>query len=450
MPEPLRKVRPTPTTQFLANPHRGCCTYNAFNGDPLNMTAEQADSLRAQVSAGELAATDGYLPCTVAYFRWFWSDFQLAEDRFDFSAIERALENCRRTGQTLIARVMPYGGGGAPQIPAWYAAKYPVERGVAGHPDVLRPNHDSPEYLNAFGTLLRELGSRFDKHPQFEGLDMSFVGPWGEGGSCSVEQAERFAKVYQTAFPRSFRFSLTDLNLLSTAIPTGAGWRADAFGDLRKLGSPLVTKDVSWNHMYDVYPRDIGEARAGDAWKRAPVLLETFHSPKIWSEMGYDIPFLLRQALKYHATFFNPKYTAVPTRIFDSLAQFCANIGYNFVFRQACYQSSAKTSGTFKFTSWIENTGVAPLYRNYTFALRLRQGDREEILLVDDADPRTWLPGDIWINREIALPPGLKPGNLELAAGIVDSETGEARVSFAAEENFSDRWLALGYVELAE
>ncbi len=451
MSEPFRKVRLTPTKQFLANPHRGCCTFHAFNGDPLFVLSQELDSIHAHISAADLYVAEGYLPCTVAYFRWFWAELQPEEDRFDFTPIEKSLDTCRRTGQTLIVRIMPYGGRGAPQLPAWYASKYPVERGVPRHPDTLRPNHDSAEYLQCFGTLLRELGSRFDRHPQFEGLDMSFVGPWGEGGlPCSVEQAAQFAAVYQQAFPNSFRFSLTDFNLLTTAIPTGAGWRADAFGDISKRGSPAVTKDVSWNHMFDLYPREVAEGQASDVWKTAPVLLETFHSPKVWNERGFDIPFLLQQGLKYHASYFNPKYVAIPPRVFDQIEEFCAHLGYNFVFRQACYQSTAKANGTFKFTSWIENIGVAPLYRHYDFALRLRQGDREEILLLDGVDPRAWLPGDIWITRDIPLPQGFKPGVLELAAGIVDPESGETRVSFSVEENFSDRWLSLGFIELTE
>jgi hypothetical protein len=451
MPEAVRKVRPTPTRQFMANPHRGCCTHQALNGEPLFVLTQDNPKGHVRMEPSDLYVADGYLPCTVAYFRFFWTDLQPAEDRFDFSPVEKALEGCRQAGQTLIVRIMPYGGRASPQLPAWYAKKYLVERGVPRHEDIIRPDHDSAEYLNIYGNLLRELGSRFDEHPQFEGLDMSFVGPWGEGGvAVSLEQCERFAKLYQETFPNSFRFSLTDHNLFTTAIPTGAGWRADSFGDDSRRGSPAVSKDVSWNHMYDLYPAELGECRAWDVWKGAPVLLETWNSPKVWNERGFDIPFILQQGLKYHATYFNPKYTAIPPRIFDAVEDFCDHLGYNFIYRQAWFDCIVKTTGKFKFRTWIENVGVAPLYRHYDFALRLRQGDREEIMLLDGVDTRTWLPGDIWINREIPLPQGFKPGNIEIAAGIVDPESGIPRVSFSVQENFSDRWMSLGWMELTE
>ena len=35
MPEVIRRVRPTPVEDYLSNPHRGCCTFQHFNGDEL-------------------------------------------------------------------------------------------------------------------------------------------------------------------------------------------------------------------------------------------------------------------------------------------------------------------------------------------------------------------------------------------------------------------------------
>ncbi|MCW8129141.1 MAG: DUF4832 domain-containing protein [Planctomycetota bacterium] len=447
----MRKVRPTPTQRFLANPHRGCCTFHAFNGDPLYLLFQEVDAMPPHTPAGDWFVADGYLPSTVAYFRWHWTSLQPEENRFDFSLVESALEHARKSGQTLALRIMPYGGRGTPQLPEWYARQYPVERVDPNDPEVLRPNHDSPEYLDKFGTMIRALGERFDGHPQFESIDLSYIGPWGEGGiPCQVDQCERFAKVYQEAFPRAFRFAITEYNHIVTAIPTGAGWRGDALGDMSTRGSSTVTQDVSWNHMFDLYPKEVSEGGASEVWRTAPVFLDAHHAPKFWFEKRLNAEFILQQGLKYHASYFNPKSVAIPPPLMPAVEAFCERIGYRFVYRQACYQASARKDTSFRFTTWIENTGVAPLYRHYEFALRLRQGDREEILVLEGIDPRTWLPGDVWINREIPLPQGLRPGVAELAAGLIDPQSGETRVSFAVEESFSDRWLSLGYLEIVE
>ena len=98
--------------------------------------------------------------------------------------------------------------------------------------------------------------------------------------------------------------------------------------------------------------------------------------------------------------------------------------------------------------SWIENVGVAPIYRRYNFALRLKQGDHEEIIVLDDIDIRKWLPGDVIINRAVPLPASIKSGWADLAVGLIDPASKEARISFAVEEVFSDRWAALGGIEV--
>jgi hypothetical protein len=103
--------------------------------------------------------------------------------------------------------------------------------------------------------------------------------------------------------------------------------------------------------------------------------------------------------------------------------------------------------GRFQFQAWIENVGVAPIYRRYDFALRLRQGDHEAILPLPEIDIRTWLPGDTLIDCSVSVPAGFQPGWAELAAGLVDPVTHKARVRFAAKELFSDGWLSLGDIE---
>ena len=99
------------------------------------------------------------------------------------------------------------------------------------------------------------------------------------------------------------------------------------------------------------------------------------------------------------------------------------------------------------FESWIENVGVAPLYHHYDFALRFRQGDNAFIVPCKDVDVRTWLPGDTCMDRKVTLPKGLRPGLVELSAGLIDAKK-QCKVSFANKPRFFDRWLQLGKMEV--
>jgi len=448
MPETLRRVRPTPTNAYLANPHRGCCTFQHFNGDDLypgNTWSEEGPITFPKRKFSGVAP--GYLPTTVSYCRWFWEIFEPEEGRYDFSVIEKSIETAKARGQTLAIRLMAFGSAGQPQVPAWYAKKYPTVSVTSGQFTDARPVHDSPEYLYKFGALIRACGARFDGHPLIETMDVGYIGPWGEGdGEMSVAQMRRFNDVHKEAFSKTARLIEVCDEQGKVGIESGAGWRWNCYGDMGDAGSSHVLKVNSWNHMYDAYPNAVHHARAQERWKTQPVHFETCGVPMDWYDRGYDIDFILQQGLKYHPTYFMPKSTALPAAWMDKLADFCNHIGYRFVLRQAIVPTEITARGAIKIHLWVENVGVAPLYRPYELALRVRQGERDTLLTVPAADPRTWLPGDTIIEATLNATDSIKPGPAELALGLLDPATREARVSFAVKEVFSDRWVALGPV----
>ena len=200
--------------------------------------------------------------------------------------------------------------------------------------------------------------------------------------------------------------------------------------------------------MY-AYPSMVVTAGAQDAWQTAPVHLETCNVPMKWYERGGDIDFIIQQGWKYHGTYFMPKSTALPAPWLEKLKAFCRRLGYRFVYRFARIHTFAFRPGEFQFTTWIENVGVAPIYRRYDFALRLRQGDREETVVFTDVDIRKWLPGDAWIDKWVRLPEGFTAGEVTISAGLVAPEGGdEVRVRFAVEEQDEDGWVRLGAIRV--
>jgi len=461
--------RPTPTDDYLGNPHKGCCTFQHFNGDavfpgmkwieagPVEFPSPVHRTVTYPASDPDMdyGTAPGYLPTTVAYCRWFWHAMEPEDDLYDFSMIDGALATAHARGQTLAVRFSPFGyvPGGQPGLPHWYAKKYPTQ--PYHDVDQCAPVYDSPEYLKVWGRLVKEFARRYDADPGLESVDVAFIGPWGEGeGQCSQEQCDRFAEIYQAAFKHTPRLALiagdpVKGDQMRASVSRGSGWRADGFGDLMKpVGRSEVPRHREWNHMYDCYPRRIAEAGARDAWQTAPIHFETMWVPMFWYEHGFDIDFILQQGLKYHATYFMPKHTPLPEPWMEKFAAFCRRLGYRYVFRQATIDRTVSPQGSFGFQAWIENVGVAPIYRRYDFALRLRQGGSEHIEVLHDVDIRTWLPGDVWLNEQIALPESFRPGWVEISAGLVDPQTRKACVNFAIEERFGDRWALLGGIEV--
>ncbi|HEY3324647.1 MAG TPA: DUF4832 domain-containing protein [Planctomycetota bacterium] len=450
MAEVVRRFRPTPTNEDLGNPHKGCCTFQHFSGDELFPgTTWSEEGPLVFPAPKQLPVIDGYLPSTVSYCRWFWTVMEPEKGRYDFSMIDKALETCAQRGQTLAVRLMAYGSSTQPQVPVWYAQKYPMAERKLKSAVWRVPVHDAPEYVEHWGGFVREFARRYDNNPLLESIDVTYIGPWGEGdGECSPEQCRRFAQLWREAFKRTPRLCMIGGDQMRAGIQSGAGWRCDCFGDLRNAGSHEVARTSSWNHTFDLYPWEIHEGGADEQWKKAPVHYETCWVPLAWHQQGYDIDLIIQQGLKFHGTYFMPKSTALPQAWMEKLADFCRHLGYRYIFRQALLDSKVPVGGAFMFKSWIENVGVAPIYRKYDLAIRFRQGDLEEIVTVGDVDIRTWLPGDVLLDKKIKLPAGLKPGWSELAVGLIDPQTKEARVSFAAKEVFSNRWLALGGIEV--
>ena len=235
---------------------------------------------------------------------------------------------------------------------------------------------------------------------------------------------------------------MIDANQLVVGVATGAGWRCDCFGDLRAPGSETVPKHLSWNHTYDYYPMAVATTGAGDVWRTAPVHFETCWVPMAWYQRAEDIDFIIEQGLKYHGTYFMPKSTALPEAWMDKLAAFCRKLGYRFVLRQSTTDRQAPAQGTFRFQCWIENVGVAPIYRRYPFALRLTQGQRSHIIHTN-ANILEWLPGDIYVHEQAPIPDFFEPGQIMLHAGLIEPATGQPRVRFAVEESDAEGWVPL-------
>lgn len=427
---------------LLINPGKGCATFQRFNGDPLNEGTRWSEEGPLEFPPAEKEVADRYLPCTVAYCRWFWEILEPQEGRFDWSMVERSLETARKRGQTLQVRLMPHGSVNQPQLPEWYQDKYPTALGgKKASGKYVEANYDDAEYFDTWGKVIHEFAARFDGHPDLESVDMAFIGPWGEGaGEISEAQVDRFVDLYFDVHKKTALLANTDGYQLECGIGRGAGWRCDCFGDLGFFGR-------KWNHTYDAYPKAVVQAGAQERWRTQPVVFETCGVPLRWKESDFDLDFILQQGYKYHCSVFMPKSNPLPEDYMEPLAEFCDRIGYRFALRQATWERKAKKGGDMEFSMWIENTGIAPVYRDYKLALRIKQ-DQGETVLPLDADVRTWLPGDAWIEDLLRLPESLGTGDTMLYAGLVDPEKLEPQVHFAVEEAEEDGWVPLGIVKI--
>ena len=205
------------------------------------------------------------------------------------------------------------------------------------------------------------------------------------------------------------------------------------------MGAPGRT----FAHMKDLYPQQLARGGLQDAWRTAPVALETCWVPEQWHQWKFPLQPILDQALRWHASTINIKSSRIPAEWKPAFDAFQKQIGYRFVLKRLEYSSRVTRAALAPFSMWWFNAGVAPVYRNYTLALAI--GDSVVPL---DADVRQWLPGDAVVEGTFPVPRDLAPGRYPLRVALLDSITRLPAIRLAITGRQDDGWYQLGEIAI--
>ena len=448
----FQRVRPAESFEWLPNPHKGTTTFQRFNGDPLYPGLQWSDK-EGPIEFGPVPPSlhnPRYPDTTMSYCRWIWSVIEPEKGRFRWDIIDGALRTAAERGQTLQVRIQPYIGN---DMPEWYWK-------MGGTPLVaadfregrVEPDHNNPAYLAHWADFLRAFAARYDGHGAMESFDCAYGGACGEcGGNSSDETAEALMDVYLDAFKKTPLILMLGTHgaTYAAAKDKTLGWRADCYGDLRTLGRrpEEVPAGLNWKHMYDAYPMEIFTNGVAGRWRTAPVTLETCWTVGHWYKEGWDIDWIIEHGLKYHLSVFMPKSSYIPEAWKDKIDAFNRRMGYRFVLRQMNIPLEAARGSEVDFAAWIDNVGVAPIYRPYRFAYRFRQG--KSVHVVHSAqDIRTWMPEYTWFTERITLPAALEPGIAKVDVGVVSPSTDAPVVRLAIEDVLEDGWHPMGVMNI--
>jgi len=120
-------------------------------------------------------------------------------------------------------------------------------------------------------------------------------------------------------------------------------------------------------------------------------------------------------------------------------------MGYRFVLRKFGYPSSVTRQGQLSFTSLWENIGVAPIYKDYKLALRLKNSQKT-LVLAANANLLTWLPGDFVHDETLFVPFDIPVGTYKLEIAIVSPVSYEPRIKLAISGATDDGWYPMGNI----
>ena len=466
IPSGMLVVRPKEIDDVLVNPGIGFTTFQRFNGDTLTTLNNklgwtEGQPIDYQEFKGNLI-NNQHPQTSVAYWRVYWKHIEPEKGKYRWDLIDQALATANARGQTLMLRIAPYGsveddsgeGSSNNDVPGWYRKMAGPKRNWKYNNPVNRwlVNAEDPRYVQYFGGFIKQLAKRYDGHPALEAVDLSIVGAWGEGaGSELLSQKTRqlLVKSYTDNFKKTPLIALlTDekTNMYASS-QAHVGWRVDCIGDL----GFWAKEQNGWTHMYDYYPESIIRFGVKDSWKKAPISLEICGTLYRWKNQegytGEQVKYIFEQTLKWHISSFNAKSSPVPPEWEPLVNEWLKKMGYRFVLRKFSCPETVKRNSRLPFETWWENKGVAPCYKNFSFAIKLNN-NKDSITFLTGADIREWLPGDNLYDNNVFIPPNFTPGDYNLQIAIIDPQTGKAKIQLAIEGKNSDGWYDLGKIKI--
>jgi hypothetical protein len=434
-------VRPREIHDVLVNPGMGITTFQRFNGDAINPGRKWSEQGPTSKLPGADAKPD-FPDTSIAYFRWFWSQIEPERGKYRWDAIDLALDEAREHQQTVTFRLMPYDQ--QHPMPEWYQHSGARRANKTDDKDgaIWSPDSSDPLYFKSWGDLVAGAGQRYDGHPYLDTVDVSTFGYWGEGwGPYPPDWSTQKELIdqYFDAFRRTpLLMNFDELRALDYGVHHGAGWRLDCWGDMGRPGRNFA-------HMLDLYPQQVVKAHAEDVWQRSPVSLETCGVPADWKQNGFDLNYILEQALRWHATSINIKSTAIPGEWKAAFDEFQKKIGYRFVLRKLEYPRTVRPGRKALFRMWWLNAGVAPVYRDYVMAFEFHATGESKTIRTG-ADIRKWLPGDAVFEDSLYVPDELKAGSYRLRLALLDVRTLRPAIRLAIEGREPDGWYDLGSI----
>ena len=449
----LIRSRPIEINDVLTNPGMGFMTFQRFNGDSLNSgnTWTEGFPIDYQEFDGNLTNKD-YPATTIAYFRIYWKFIEPEDGVYNWDLLDKALYIAKKRGQTLMIRIAPYSNNNEIDVPDWYRKMVDPKREWKSPVKKWAVDPEDPRYAKYYGRMIRAMGTRYDGHPDLESIDLAIVGAWGEGAGSqllSKNTMQLLVEAYTESFAKTPLIALLmdeKTNKYASYL-ANIGWRVDCLGDL----DFWADEENGFAHMYDLYPQRIDKCGVKDAWKSAPLSFEICGTFSRWKERQkynrHDVEYIFNQALKWHISSFNAKSSPVPEEWKDLVDDWLKKMGYRFVLRTFSYPEYVVPGEMLRYTSWWENKGVAPIYKNFLLAIRLTNKKRTEVFITD-ADIKSWLPGDKIYDDAIAIPWDMPIGNYRMQIGIVDPQSHQPKVKLAIEGRDSEGWYTFGKIEI--
>jgi hypothetical protein len=378
-----------------------------------------------------------------------WREIEPQEGTYDWELIDHHLERARENGQTLEFRIMlEWPGAYEIGIPQWL-----VDKGVnmrwtnCEENNYYSPDLEDPIIKEYHIKLIQALGNRYDGHPDLGSVDIGSVGLWGEWHEyCHPElmpgreERQTIIDLYYESFPNTPLVALVDdKDAISYAAGKGrSAWRGDCWGN-------YLPEGMGWNHHQDSYWP--AHSLIPEAWKNGPVALESCYTMKSWYSDGNAITQIINDAISWHASLAHNKSDYIPEEYIPEVERLVMKLGFRLVLRNISYDQIIEPGSISAIALDWENIGIAPPYRDFRIALRLRDSDDQiHGIFISLVSIKGWLPGPQAVDLAYPVPEELSKGKYSLELGLVFHSATDRLVPIANEGITDDGWYFVGNV----
>jgi Domain of unknown function (DUF4832)/Beta-galactosidase len=430
-------VNPRPASGVVRNPGKGWVVFGSPSG-------QDPEVLKL---------------ASVGYQRFAWSEIEPEEGRFDFSAIDRLLQEWHAVGRTFAFGVM---GAASSRPEFWVTPQWVFTSGAVydtvelpgkgpGAGPKLVPRFDDPIYLDRTGRMLKALAARYDGDPRVAYLDIRSYGNWGEGHVSPFNRNAISAECYRQHVALH-RAAFTKTQLL---LPIGNHGRPDflpVYQEAVAAGIGLRRDGICGNS-------DGGELVP--AFAKVPAVFELYGAyhelvERGWWEGRQDHPgfgYRLTECVERG----RPSYCDLSrggaqaseflAKEGDLIRRLANRLGYHFVLRQVRYPARGQAGQRLSIRATWLNQGCATLLlpARLSYALKAGNGRLTGIFADLANDPRTW-PPDQMRSVSSSMPlTGVAPGTYQL---VVSLRTAEASLAVAIDQSAVDGWYTLGPIDI--
>jgi len=419
------------------------------------------------------------------YIRIAWSYLEPREGQFDWSLIDRIIEEWVPRGLGIAFRISCKETSTDRPEQQFATPRWVMEAGAQGGfyragkpagPDApWEPDYGDPIFLSKLENFLKAFAMRYDGRPYVRYVDIGSIGDWGEGHTWAGSRTEPGFAVRKTHVDLHVRH----IRRSQLVVSDDFVYALRNPEERQALHRHIVTNGISYRddsilvagylagyaHSYTVRSPEF----FADVCPERPTVLELEHYGQVKKSGNWDAqpgselakhgggktgPDFFRGALELlHATYIgyhgdahewlqdNP----------DLTRELLNRCGY-WLFPTALERPAELVAGRpASFTLWLENRGVAPPYRPYEVRVRLATAGVQWTTTVAHAS-RSWSPGaPIEVRWQLTPSTNLPCGRYQLSVGLVaTTESGQRPVELAltAERRQPDGFYALTEIEL--